>query len=225
MSQETAQTMAGTTPAAQDPMDEVLDTACQLLMKTRAPVPVAALAEQLRKVPGHDPETVAAVVARHEARGRMALNADGQVITSAGLSVAPDKYEIVVGELRLWAVCAKTALGFVAALGRGGQVVSRSPSTGAWLRIEFTGSRPTDERPAVFWPSNQLRSSCSSLATQFCPTFSLFEDSRTARSWAAAGEVPGEVLPVAEATERAAAVWRESFEHAAALAVPSKGEP
>ncbi len=212
MSQETTQATCGTTPATQDPMDEVLSMACHLLMTTRAPVPVAHLAKRLCDVPGYSADTVAAVIAAHQARGRMALDDNGHIITSAGLSVVADKYEILVGDLRLWAVCAKTALGFVAALGRGGRVVSRSPSTGAWLRTEFTGSRPLDERLAVFWPSDQLRSSCSSLATDFCPTFSLFEDVPTARAWAADNAVPGEVLSVVEATERAAATWRESFE-------------
>jgi hypothetical protein len=85
--------------------------------------------------------------------------------------------------------------------------VSRDPVTKAELRTRFEGDRPVPGDAVAFWPSEDFRDSCQSAAGEYCLTLNLFAGESTARAWAERAGVPGEVLSVAEATERSAARW------------------
>ncbi|MEW9548341.1 organomercurial lyase [Nonomuraea sp. NPDC050783] len=187
---------------------EVLDVACRALLTTGAPLSVQALATAM----GTDPATAEREVGAQEERGRMTRGADGRIVASAGISVVPSDYELHVGARVLWAWCANTALGVMSALALGGEVVSHCPASGARLRTVFDGPLPREEGRAVHWPSDSFRRTCGSLSAEYCPTFALFESAAAARAWTRARDVPGEVLPVREATERAAVRWRESLD-------------
>jgi hypothetical protein len=211
-----------------DQPDEVLDTACRILMTTDAPLAVDELAAAL----GRDPATIAQAVTEHERRGRIGRDGDGRIVASAGVSIVPSEYELHVGARQLWAWCAKTALGVMSALDMGGQIRSRSPQGGAELRLDFHGSRPDRTDYVVFWPSDGFRDSCGSAAEDYCPSFSMFQDAAAAADWARQSKVPGEVLSVEAATERAAVRWRASLDItgqgrnlASVLGRPSEGDP
>jgi hypothetical protein len=199
---------------ALDERDETLDAACRMLLRTGAPVPLTALATEL----GVGPAAVEAAVAEQERRGRVRRDATGAVVASAGISVVPSDYELRIGDDAAstgwagWAWCAKTALGVLGAVGIGGLTATRSLASGAEVRARFDGAIPTDPRLAVFWPSDEFRDSCASAAEEYCPSFSLFESVEAGRCWAAAGGVPGEVVPVREATERAVVRWAASLD-------------
>lgn len=195
-------------PPPLDQPDEVLDTACRLLLLSNAPLPIDELAEAL----GTDPGRVEQAVTEHERRGRIGRDAQGAIVASAGVSIVPSEYELRVGARVLWAWCAKTALGVMSALGMDGVILSRSPHSGTDLRTEFTGSRPVGTDAVVYWPSDGFRDSCGSAAADYCPSFCLFENARAARAWAEASQVPGEVLALDEATDRAAVRWRQSLD-------------
>ena len=198
---------------ALDERDETLDAACRILLRTSAPVPLAALAADL----GTDPAVVEAAVVAQERRGRVGRDGTGAIVASAGVSVVPSDYVLRLGGeppagWAGWAWCAKTALGVLGAVGAGGWTATRSPASGVEVRAEFLGAEPADPGLAVFWPSEDFRDSCASAADEYCPSFSLFESVEAGRRWAAAGGVPGEVLPVREATERAVVRWAASLE-------------
>lgn len=178
--------------------------AFRALLDTRAPVAVDALARALEC----DAARARAAVAELERRGLARTDGSGDVVGAYGLSVVPSRDEIEVEGRRYWTWCAKTSLGILGAIGRGGEIASTDPASGRGLRLSFEGSRPASSNLAVFWPSEEMRSSCSSIVDDFCPNISFFEDAAAAKRWAAANDVPGEVLSVEEATERAAGQWR-----------------
>ena len=199
---------------ALDERDETLDAACRMLLRTGAPVPLAALAAEL----GVGPAAVEAAVAGQERRGRVGRDATGAIVASAGISVVPSDYELRIGDDAAssawvgWAWCAKTALGVLGAVGIGGSTATRSLASGTEVRSRFDGAVPTDPRLAVFWPSDEFRDSCGSAAEEYCPSFSLFESVEAGRRWAATGGISGEVVPVREATERAVLRWAASLD-------------
>lgn len=182
-----------------DEQSPALDAACRVLIMTGRPVTITTVAAE----GGQDEATASAGLDRAESRGRLRRNEAGEIVAAAGISVVPSDYEVQVAGRRMWAWCAKTALGMLAALDAGGSVVARSPLTGVEVRVEFDGCRPVSTERAVFWPSDEFRSGCGSAADQYCPTFGLFENEAAALAWARAGDVPGEVIGVVEASERA----------------------
>ncbi|WP_043620259.1 organomercurial lyase [Nonomuraea candida] len=198
---------SGPAPAV-GPPEEVLDVACRALLRTGAPLPLEALATAM----GTGLADAEREVATQESRGRMTRDGDGRIVASAGISVVPSDYELRVGARVMWAWCANTAFGVMSALAMGGEVVSHCPAGGALLRTVFDGPLPREEGRAVHWPSDSFRQSCGSLAQEYCPTFALFENAQAAHAWAGAKGIPGEVLPVREATERARVRWRKSLD-------------
>jgi hypothetical protein len=192
-----------------DEPDECLDAACRLLLIGDSPIGVNELSREL----GADPAAVAQAVLENERRGRIGRDAAGMIVASAGVSVVPSAYELHIGARVLWAWCAKTALGVTSALSMGGVIVSHSPYSGVELRTSFAGSHPVaGTSGAVLWPSETFRDSCASAAEAYCPALSLFESVEAARAWAKENQVPGEVLTVEEATDRAGQRWRQSLD-------------
>ena len=183
--------------------DDVRTTAFRMLFDGR-PVGLKALAARL----GADAASVGSAVEQLEGDGLVRRDADGQLVGSYGLSVVPSKDVLHLPDRQLWTWCIKTALGILAGLGQGGHVVSLSPASAAELTVRFEGDQPVGaEALAVFWPSDEFSGSCSSAVDELCPNLSLFESREVAEEWARAGGVPGEVVSVLEATDRAAAKW------------------
>jgi alkylmercury lyase len=192
------------TPVRIGDKDATLNAACRMLLRTGAPVPIARLAAEV----GEDPADIAALVADYERLGRMRRDGD-RVVAAIGVSVIPSDFEIVAGQRHMWAWCAKTGLGVVAALGLGGRVASRSPASGAPVTVEFTGQAPHPSTLVVFWPDDSFRDSCASAAEDYCPSLAIFESADAARGWAEQRNVAGEVLPVEIAANRASEHYSE----------------
>jgi len=187
--------------------DAVLDAASRLLLRYGRPLTIAELAGDV----GSDVATVEAYVVEHEKRGRV-IRDDGVIVAAAGISVVPSAYRMRAGNRDLWAWCATTSLGVLAALGTGGEIVSRDPVSGEELRTTFVGSEPLPSGYAAFWPSAEFRDSCQSAAGEYCDTLNLFADESTARGWAERAGIVGDVLPVAAAAERAKPRWVASLD-------------
>lgn len=185
-------------------VDAARAAAFRALLDTRSPVTVDALAHAV----GCDATRARAALHELERRGLARTDDSGDVVGAYGLSVVPSRDEIEVEGRRYWTWCAKTSLGVLAAIGKGGEISSSDPASGRGLRLSFEGSRPRASNLAVFWPSEEMRSSCSSIVDDFCPNISFFEDAGAAERWAADNDVPGEVLSVEEAAERSAGQWR-----------------
>jgi alkylmercury lyase len=206
--------------------DAVLDAASRLLLRHGRSITVAELAADV----GRDGDDVEATIREHEARGRI-IREDGVIVAAAGISVVPSAYALRAGNRELWAWCATTSLGVLAALGTGGEIVSRDPVTGAELRTTFVGSEPLPSPYTAFWPSEEFKSSCQSAAGEYCDTLNLFADESAARAWAERAGVPGDVMPVDAAARRARLRWDGSLDVAGAgatmleaLAGPAPGD-
>lgn len=187
--------------------DETLDRASQLLFASGNALSVHELARQLR----HHPDTVTQTIERFEQAGRIRRDANGRIIASAGISVVPADYEVLVGPVRCWAWCAKTGLGVLGALAAGGSLSTRCQASGKELIVTFVDDQPTPNSYGVLWPSAEFQNSCTSAADQLCATFSLFISAEAARGWARAGNLDAEVITVQEATHRSAARYRHSL--------------
>jgi alkylmercury lyase len=206
---------AAVTSAGSRLADETMAAAFRALLRDEEPVSPAGLAAEL----GCDPAELEGAIEVLEQRGRLRRDEQGRVVASAGLSLAPTEHAVSLGGRTLWTWCAKVALGVLATAGADGRIYSRCAETGRPLRLDFEGGGPVSNDLAVFWPSSEFTSSCRSAAEELCPNINFFESSSAAEAWTAGKEVPGEVLPVEEATARAIA-W------ASELGVPERaGRP
>jgi hypothetical protein len=187
--------------------DETLDRACQLLLANGRALTVHELARQL----GHHPATVTQTIEQFERIGRIRRDSNGQIVASAGVSVVPADYEILVGPVQCWAWCAKTGLGVLGALAAGGKLSTRCRVSGDQLIVTFSHDQPDPSHYGVLWPSAELQNSCTSAADQLCATFSLFASAQAASEWARAGNLDAEVITVQEATHRSTARYRHSL--------------
>lgn len=190
------------TPVDITQTDHTLDTASRMLLRDCAPVRVADLAASL----GETPAALEPLLAGYEHRGRLKRDGDA-VVASLGVSALPSEYQMWFGERRMWAWCAKTALGVVSALGLGGRVAGRSPLTGAELSVTIDGAAHTGSSLVMFWPADTMRASCGSAELEYCPSLALFEDAQAAWTWAHQRGFPGEVVTLREAVSRSREYW------------------
>lgn len=190
------------TPVRLGETDRTLNCACLMLLRVCAPVAVADLAAALDE----EEAALEPLMAQYERLGRM--KRDGAtVVASLGVSVVPSEFEIRFGTRRLWAWCAKTALGIVGALGVPGVITGLSPVSRSPLTVTVDGAGQVSEGLVVFWPDDSVCDSCGSAEREYCPIFRLLEDEPTARSWARDMGYSGEVLSTREATARATAYY------------------
>ncbi len=184
---------------------EMQALAFRTLLQTGAPVTIADLADRS----GGDLSEAEELVADLDRQGLIRRDDDGSVIGSVGLSVVPSHNEIHVGGRRFWTWCAKTSLGILGGAAAGGWVEAQCPASGRELRLDFDGASPQpDTGLAVFWPSEDLMTSCGSVVDNFCVNINFFETASAAETWQTTHQVPGEVLSVEDATARSAAKWR-----------------
>jgi hypothetical protein len=185
--------------------DAMLNQACRMLLRVGAAIRVADLAAGL----GTDPAALEPLIAEYERRGRMKRDG-GMIIAALGLSAVPSEYEVSFGRRRMWAWCAKSALGLVSALRLGGEVAGRCPATGVPVSVAFPGDgvgHQADAALAVFWPADTMRDTCGSAETDYCPAFAILENAQAAADWAERQGFPGEVLTTKEAVTRAATYY------------------
>lgn len=146
--------------------------------------------------------TVEDVVER--AAGRVQLDDEGRLLGIAGLTVAPTRHEITIGDQTRWTWCALDAVGILGALGATGSIRSADAQTGAEIRIEFTDGRPDGDATLFIlggYDGGNVRD-------DWCPLVNFFTNHTEAENWVAANDVTGDIVSVGQITADATAMWR-----------------
>lgn len=185
-------------------IDDVPGAAFRRLLRTAAPATPDQLARDLNQPPAQ----LRAAIDTLRRQGLARLDAAGQVIGAAGLSIRPDRHEIDLGGRRLWTWCAYDIFGIFGALHATGQARSTSPDTGEPVEIHFRGGHSEPAPLVLFLPGDDYTACCTSTYDDWCPNSNLFHAAKAARAWAAEHGVTGDVLTLPEAAERATARWR-----------------
>lgn len=182
-------------------LDSIRAAAFRSLLRSGSPVSVARLAEETGTDAGGAEEAVAELARQ----GGLVRNAAGEVVGAAGLSVAPTRHQIDVEGRRRWTWCALDAVGILGALGRGGRISSRSPTTDAPVEVRFEGGRPQPNDAVLFIAE---RGGTRSVVDEWCPLVNFFESAEAAEEWARRTGALGRIVSVEEATSMGAPMWR-----------------
>ena len=175
--------------------------AFRLLLETGRAVSAAQIAAATKAAPS----AVEADLRRLDAAGRIRLSAEGNVLGSAGLSAAPAAHELWLGSRRFWTWCAYDVVGIVGTLGADAHSLSRSPATGAPIRLQFAAGQPPATPVVVFFPDDR---GATRTIDNWCSNANFFENRETALSWSAQRKMEGEVIELNEARRRGLANWR-----------------
>ena len=175
----------------------VLALAFNELLEAPQPVSVRLLAERL----GTSVDELQLQLAALAERGWIRRDTDGGVVGSRGLSIEPTRHELQLPQGRRFTWCAYDTLGIFGALAVSGTIRSTTP-----LELEVVDGRPVAANGVVlFFPQRPV----ASVVDEWCPLANFFLDAEAARAWAAANEIEGQVLALAEASERGTADWRD----------------
>jgi DNA-binding transcriptional ArsR family regulator len=174
--------------------------AFRLLLETGGAVSAAQLAAELKATPS----AVEGVLRQLDAAGQIRLSAEGHVLGSAGLSAAPAAHELWLGSRRFWTWCAYDIVGIVGTLGADAQSLSRSPATGAPIRLQFAAGQPPATPVVVFFPDDR---GATRTLDDWCSNANFFETRVAALSWSARRKMEGEVIELDEARRRGVAHW------------------
>src|SRR5713101_378970 len=174
--------------------------AFRLLLETGRAVAAAQIATELYAMPS----AVEEELRRLDAAGRIRLSAEGHVLGSVGLSAAPAAHELWLGARRFWTWCAYDVVGIVGTLGADARSVSRSPATGAPIRLYFAAGQPPATPVVVFFPDD--RGTVRTI-DDWCSNANFFETEEAALSWSAQRKMEGEVIELDEARRRGLATW------------------
>lgn len=179
----------------------VLALAFNELLKAPQPVSVELLAKGLGTPVAELEQQLVALVER----GWVRRDADGGVVGSRGLSIEPTRHELELPQGRRYTWCAYDTLGIFGALGVSGTIRSRTPLEQP-VELDVVAGRPVGANGVVlFFPQRQV----ISVVEEWCPLANFFLDAEAARAWAATNEVEGQVLTLAQASERGTADWRD----------------
>jgi alkylmercury lyase-like protein len=182
------------------PDSEIIAAAFRLLLQTGRSVTAAQIAAEIDA----QPSTVEADLHRLDGAGRIRQNEAGHVIGSAGLSVALAAQELWLGPRRFWTWCAYDVVGIVAALEADARSHSRSPATGAPIRLRFAAGQPPAKPVVVFFPDDR---GAARTIDDWCSNANFFETREAALSWSAHHKLEGEVIDLEEAGRRGLAHW------------------
>src|SRR5258708_15284917 len=114
-------------PGTDDLGPQTRAAAFRLLLETGRAVSVAQIAAELSATPSAVEEELRWL----GAAGRIRSSAEGHVLGSAGLSVAPAAHELWLGSRRFWTWGADGVVGIVWTRGADARSPSRSPATRA----------------------------------------------------------------------------------------------
>src|SRR5438132_2757253 len=187
-------------PEPDDLAQQTRAAAFRLLLETGRAVSAGQIAAELNAAPS----AVEAELRRLDAAGRIRLSAEGHVLGSAGLSAAPAAHELWLGARPFWTWCAYDVVGIVGTLGADAQSLSRSPATGAPIRLQFAAGQPPATPVVVFFPDDR---GTTSTIDDWCSNANFFETREAALSWSAQRRVEGEVIDLGEARRRGLAHW------------------
>jgi DNA-binding transcriptional ArsR family regulator len=192
--------MTPVAPGMDDIGQQTRAAAFRLLLETGRAVSAAQIAADLNAAPS----AVEAELRRLDAAGRIRLSADGHVVGSAGLSVVPAAHELWLGSRRFWTWCAYDVVGIVGTLRADARSLSRSPATGAQIRLQFAAGRPPATPVVVFFPDD---GGATRSIDDWCSNANFFETREAALSWSAQRKMEGEVIELDEARRRGQAHW------------------
>src|SRR5713226_8781568 len=174
--------------------------AFRLVLETSRAVSATQIAAELNAAPS----AVEGELRRLDAAGRIRLSAEGHVLGSAGLSAAPAAHELWLGSRRFWTWCAYDVVGIVGTLGADARSLSRSPATGAPIRVLLMVRRPPATQVVVFFPDDR---EATRTIDDWCSNANFFETREAALSWWAQRKMEGEVIELDEARRRGLANW------------------
>jgi hypothetical protein len=171
------------------------------LLATPQPVTVDRLAERLGTALAETERRLA----RLDEHGWIRRNEAGAVVGSRGLSIEPTRHELELDGARRFTWCAYDTVGIFGALGATGTIRSRTPLDEP-VELQVVAGRPAGvDGVVLFFPHRQV----SSVVEEWCPLANFFLDEQAALAWARRQAIDGEVLTLAEASERGAAEWRD----------------
>lgn len=183
-----------------DAGEQTRAAAFRLLLETGRAVSAHQIAAELDAAPS----AVEAALRRLDAAGRIRRGAGEVVVGSLGLSVAPAAHELWLGSRQFWTWCAYDVVGIAGALRADAQSLSRSPATGAEIRLQFLAGQPPATAVVVFYPDD--RGSVRTI-DGWCSNANFFETREAALSWSAQRKIEGEVIELEEARLRGLANW------------------
>jgi hypothetical protein len=141
-------------------------------------------------------------------RGRARLNAHGDVVGIAGLSVTPTRHQLITGDRSRHTWCAIDALGILAATGGDGRIESIPPDSPDTVSIGFHRGQPAPTEAVVFVLNDDT---CESVVDDWCPQVNLFRTADAAQAWQQSTGATGEIVAVDAAARAAAARWQPLF--------------
>jgi alkylmercury lyase len=161
------------------------------LLADRHPVVLAELA--------HDLQLDAGAVQDMAARGALRQDDQRRIVGAAGLSVVPDRHQLLLGGEPLWTWCAYDAIGILGALGASGTIISTSPSSGSTIEVRVSDGHPEAGSTVLFLAADTYE--------QWCPQVNFFEDQTAAEVWARRTGAAGRILSLEEASRLGASHW------------------
>lgn len=170
-----------------------------LLLETGQPVTV----DDLIETTDVSPERTTEIFESIRARGRVEFDDVGRLIGIAGLSLAPSRHQLTIGEDTRWTWCALDAVGILGALGKTGRVTSSDPGTGEAITIEFVDGRPAADVQLFILGGF----ADANVREDWCPRVNFFSDRASAERWVAEQGLEGDIVSVEHVAENAAAMW------------------
>lgn len=168
----------------------------------------AILPETLVAATGLRDDRVRTLVDQIDRAGRIRRDADGRVIGSAGLSIAPDRHEIELEGRQFWTWCAYDIFGIFGALRASGRAKSPSPPDGEVIDVDFIRGRPQPTEAVIFRPEADLMTECENVYRDWCPNSNLFRTRELAQTWAGERGLAGRILSLGEAAGLATEEWK-----------------
>jgi hypothetical protein len=170
----------------------------RLLLDEGQPVTTADLEVET----GFDDSVIAEVIER--GAGRVELDAQGNIVGIAGLTIYPTRHQLTIGTRTRWTWCALDAIGILGALEATGAIRSTDPRSGHAIEIDFVEGNPQGDA-ALFilggYDGGNVRE-------EWCPLVNFFTTHGEAEAWVAAHDLNGEIVSVVQVAEEAAAMWR-----------------
>jgi hypothetical protein len=155
---------------------------------------------------GLDERTVEAAVASLTRKGQAVVDPAGRVVGSAGLSLAPARHRLRLGDRELHTWCAIDAVGIPAALGAHAVAATACPTCGRAIQVELRGGRARPDQALRAWLPRRDR--CASVIDELCPDMNLFCTEEHLQEWRhQRGDPPGVALTLGQAEELGRQWW------------------
>ncbi len=180
-----------------------------LLLKTHAPVLPGAIAVAA----GLPVASTRQEIDRLTAAGALDRDRDGAVTGSAGLSISdgPHHLDLDEGSFRTW--CAYDALGIAGALHADAVVRTRCGVCQTAIEVQLVGGIPDQDTTARLW----LADRGADLRRDFCTPTVLLCGDRHGEAWRERFAGRGELVTVANGTERGGQQWARCASASACL--------